>query len=406
MGKIPATIIAVVAVTLCDLAHAQSPVTAGEPIPTVISCTAHRDSPKQDPAFVVSFLLQGSGDKLSGYRDLNKRPGREDFEGTFDASSGEISVQGQGRYFGRSSWRYAFKGKIAKSSDTQINGNLIQATKNKPEHIARNCLMTFQLSPADFHAAMASAPRSNTLSNETLADQMKALGLRTSATETNRQIDKEQLGRIESGQKYLKNDLAATKDRVTAAKEQIAVVQSITEGLVLPPTERPADWAPRIAAIPVQQQQFCQIVDRYRQQLLDAIEGRNELARTSIKRERTRDLAALLPEGKFENWVLRIVQVDEVQGGSAAVVVIPPCRAKLGNALCGASEKDGMIGKGTAPFRELEKVVAGDFVVMSGAINKLDEKADAKTTAMTPDPSCGEQDDNFALAIRYLARMN
>src|SRR6185312_7191041 len=87
-------------------------------------------------------------------------------------------------------------------------------------------------------------------------------------------------------------------------------------------------------------------------------------------KDRQMDMATLLPEGNFENWVVRVIEVTQASDGSAAVVLQPPCRAMLGSDAC---QKEKLSVRATVQpnspmYRELERVSAGDFVVVSGSI--------------------------------------
>ena len=193
----------------------------------------------------------------------------------------------------------------------------------------------------------------------------------------------------------------------------VAEVARVLGDILLPVTEKPDDWMLRVAAVPVQEQQFCKIVDRFYNDIADAHKARNEIRKNILFRERLENFATLLPKGSFENWVVRIKEITEAPDGSAAVVLQPPCRAMLGSDVCkrGGAPIQATIRPETAMFRELAKLSSGDFVVVSGRIlyaQNFNPNQPLPTYALFEAGSyCsavegGAQEDVFVTEVNYL----
>jgi hypothetical protein len=219
-----------------------------------------------------------------------------------------------------------------------------------------------------------------------------------------------------SAVKEIQRDQQQLAARQTQTERRVEGIVSVLQNIVLPVTEQPNDWMMRVSAVPVQQQQFCRIVDRFYNGLAQVYQARNDIRKNALFRDRQKDMAALLPNGAFENWVVAVREVTQAADGSAAVMLQPPCRAMLGSDAC---EKDPTKIHATIPtssplFRELERVSAGDFIVASGRIlyaaQDLSEQPLPTHAMYEPGSHCssvegGKKQDVFVTEIRYLARL-
>jgi hypothetical protein len=184
--------------------------------------------------------------------------------------------------------------------------------------------------------------------------------------------------------------------------------------IILPVTERTDDWIIRKAAVPIQQQEFCRIVDQFYDDLEQVRLVRNDIRSNRLYQDRQKDFDALLPHGAFENWLVRVVEVTQVRDGSAAIVLRPPCRIMLGSDAC---QKDGSqiratIKPDTTLFRELEKLRKNDFVAASGTFLYSAKEEPAKPLPLYADYKPGEycydqhkDSDVFVTDIRYLVQL-
>ena len=81
----------------------------------------------------------------------------------------------------------------------------------------------------------------------------------------------------------------------------------------------------------LQQEQFCQLTNRFFQDIKKATSSGNEIKVNIVHKERQENLDGLLPEGKVNNWIFKIVKVDQVEDGSAAVVLSLQCKSFVGS---------------------------------------------------------------------------
>ena len=137
------------------------------------------------------------------------------------------------------------------------------------------------------------------------------------------------------------------------------------------------DWTNFQQNISIQQVQFCALSGRFFKQLEEARASGNEIKVNLVLRNRQDDLDALIPKGVFENWIFEAVKIEQVEDGSAAVIMKSQCGTLVGS---GQIETTGLFGKrewrATIPykdrrFRELAKLNAGQFVTASGNFEEI-----------------------------------
>ena len=104
---------------------------------------------------------------------------------------------------------------------------------------------------------------------------------------------------LSAQQKSLATDQTALRQDQTATSQKVDVVQKLLDGVILPVTEDPNSWVLRVAAVPMQQQQFCRIVDQFHDRLGEVYETRNDIKKNSMYRDCQLSMAALLPGGEF-----------------------------------------------------------------------------------------------------------
>jgi len=211
----------------------------------------------------------------------------------------------------------------------------------------------------------------------------------------------------------------ASGSQKTPTDARLRNIETVLDQVILPTSEKRGDWISRVPSIPVQQQQFCRIVDRFHDDLAKVYLARNELRQNALYRDRQADLAALLPKGRFENWIVRVVEVRQAPDGSGAVLFQPPCRVMFGSDICNTSSKNvfGTIAPNTALYRELEKVSAGDFIVVSGTMlyatvvqappaqSGGTVRAVYQTGTYCSPNSAGKEQDVFVTDIDYLVQL-
>jgi hypothetical protein len=148
---------------------------------------------------------------------------------------------------------------------------------------------------------------------------------------------------------------------------------------LLPPTERPLDWQPWAAKIPLQERQFCEVMGKFEKDLKQAENNRNEIKYNMSYKRRQEDLANLIPTGVFQDWVLRAVEVRQADDGSAAILLQAPCSTLIGTYLgpypCGTDPTrfEGTIPEDSPQYRELEKLDHNGFVLVGGELVAVKE---------------------------------
>lgn len=142
-------------------------------------------------------------------------------------------------------------------------------------------------------------------------------------------------------------------------------------------TNKSNEWANFQQNLSIQQVQFCALAGRFFKQLEEARASGNEIKVNLVLKSRQDDLDALIPKGVFENWIFEAVKIEQVEDGSAAVIMKSQCGTLVGS---GQIETTGLFGKrewrATIPykdrrFRELAKLNAGQFVTASGNFEEV-----------------------------------
>ena len=130
-----------------------------------------------------------------------------------------------------------------------------------------------------------------------------------------------------------------------------------------------------------------------------------------MKKERQEDLDALLPSGKFKDWIVRTKQIRQVDNGDASVEFELPCEVNIGSSkfmIDGESEWTATIKYDSREYRQLVKLSFGDFAIISGSFIKINEfTKDQKETFYASKPLTsdgGSSSGEFFLAkLSYIA---
>jgi hypothetical protein len=77
--------------------------------------------------------------------------------------------------------------------------------------------------------------------------------------------------------------VAADEARKSSPKrpKNVSLVQRVLDGIVLPTTADPNSWMMRVAAVPVQQQQFCRIVDQFYDNIDKVYQTHNDIKKNT-----------------------------------------------------------------------------------------------------------------------------
>jgi len=136
-------------------------------------------------------------------------------------------------------------------------------------------------------------------------------------------------------------------------------------------------WISFNPSVTVQERQFCRIVENFRTENALAQQSKNQIKVNETYRNLTQSLNSLLPDGKFQGWVMRTVAVDQASDGSAEVLLELPCNIYVGSNACDVNPKNyyGTAPEGSRMYTELAKMTVGDFALTSGQFVYVDDKA-------------------------------
>jgi hypothetical protein len=143
-------------------------------------------------------------------------------------------------------------------------------------------------------------------------------------------------------------------------------------------------WISFNPSISVQERQFCRIVENFRTENALAFQSKNQIKVNETFRSLSQSLNSLLPDGKFQGWVMRTVAVDQASDGSAEVLLEMPCNIYVGSNACDANPSNyyGTAPEGSRMYTELAKMTVGDFVLTNGQFVYTDDKAFDKTRSV------------------------
>ena len=175
----------------------------------------------------------------------------------------------------------------------------------------------------------------------------------------------------------------------------------------------------------IQQQQFCQLTDRFYDNIDKARKSKNEIKVNMVHKERQENLDALIPQGNISNWIFKVIKIDQVEDGSAAVVLGLQCRSYVGSGQTidvkkGMSSKDKKQWRATIPyndrrFRELAKLDQGQFIVGSGTMLEINAYKPGQKETFYASQQIGEhpltkglnlEGELFIADLSYIAALN
>ena len=138
----------------------------------------------------------------------------------------------------------------------------------------------------------------------------------------------------------------------------------------------PKNWNDAKEYTPIQQEQFCQLTDSFREDLSKAQSTQNDIKVNLVKKERHEDLDALLPGGKFKDWIVKTNSIRQVDNGDAAVVFELNCLVNIGSSkfvVEGTSKWAATIKYNSREYNQLAKLSANEFAIISGSFIKINQ---------------------------------
>jgi hypothetical protein len=416
----------------------------GTEIPSRLECSASSKHPgrKSKPyARQLSFIF--ASNLFQGERATNKPPGKEVYSGSINQNK-VVKISGRAGYdSGVEVWHAEFSGRLEDTDLTVLRGSLETkhgerrtcsitfllasdklATILKPslvqqEEESRRQLVELTKDLQDKQQALQAAQDDLKKQQADVAlKTLQAAGASSSDAKTALHAEWEKLTLatkdLNERQKALDSAHQALEQERAKTFQNVKSEQRVLDGIVLPMTEDSNSWMMRVAAIPVQQQRFCGIVDQFHDDVQTVYQTNNDINKNTLFRDRQLSMAALLPNGEFSNWVVQVKEVTQAPDGSAAVMLQPPCRVMLGSDVCPSS---GSNIQATTPtnsplYRRFGLIHAGDFVVVSGKIFYA-EASDQPLPADAVYPAgshCSatqgsKQEDVFVTEITYLAHL-
>ena len=185
------------------------------------------------------------------------------------------------------------------------------------------------------------------------------------------------------------------------------------------------NWSTVKNDLTIQQQQFCQLTDRFYDNIDKARKSKNEIKVNMVHKERQENLDALIPQGNISNWIFKVIKIDQVEDGSAAVVLGLQCRSYVGSGQTidvkkGMSSKDKKQWRATIPyndrrFRELAKLDQGQFIVGSGTMLEINAYKPGQKETFYASQQIGEhpltkglnlEGELFIADLSYIAALN
>jgi hypothetical protein len=336
-------------------------------------------------------------------------------------SGKSASLRADGSREGAKPWHYQFKAVSLSDQEITFQGEMFNASGNK----SRDCTMVFTLvKPSEGNKLSRASQRS--LENQSKLAQEKAISDRALAeaaaakSEANRARQDAEAAKVaaaraetaraqaasQAAQEKAKADIA--KAQAAAAVAQAKAAQSQTR--TTPPPEvspaksntparsaaignvvtngnksefnkvtgNPVDKASKLSSndvwisfnpsITVQERQFCRIVENFRTEKAAAESTKNQIKVNESYKNLVQSLNALLPDGKFQGWVMRTISVGQASDGTADVLMELPCNVYVGSNACDSNPKNfyGTVPEGSRIYTELAKMTVGDFALVSG----------------------------------------
>ena len=187
----------------------------------------------------------------------------------------------------------------------------------------------------------------------------------------------------------------------------------------------PKEWTPYFNDLTLQQKQFCSLTERFFEDMDDAQKTENQIRVNMVHKERQENFDGLLPNGVINNWIFRVVKIEQVEDGSAAVVLALQCKAFVGSGQIYSSKrswnaKEKKEWRATIPyedrrFRELAKLAKGQFVLASGVLLEIDAFKPGQIETFYASQSLGEhpltkdlslEGELFVADLKYIAAID
>jgi hypothetical protein len=378
-----------------------------------ISCTAYEGTNGQPFSRRNHYKIEGGRITASYFVRSQQSTNRLVWDG--EVANGIVKLKALGSAEGVQPWTYAFSGAISSGEKMNMTGALYDAKGVK----RRDCEMVFSLvEPAPRNTAARSTKTSAASATEITKYQAEADKARAEADKARAEADK-----ARADAEKAKADAEKAKASVRTASQQSQ--KSSGTRVTPPPVPVPAGqsaagptparaaaignvagantqknsnekfskqrvssndvWVSFNPSITVQERQFCRIVENFRAENSAAKATNNQIKVNETYRNLVQSLNSLLPDGKFQGWIMRTVGVAQASDGSADVLLELPCNVYVGSNACDSNPKNfyGTAPEGSRIYSEFAKMTVGDFALVSGQFIYADEKVFDKGRSVT-----------------------
>jgi len=233
------------------------------------------------------------------------------------------------------------------------------------------------------------------------------------------QQEKEKRKRLILEEKKKREEL---EKKFTELREQNIKQQS--KNAVVTVDKLPPEWMLYSNDMSLQQKQFCQLTNRFFQDIQKAYKSKNDIKVNLVHKNRQENMDGLIPNGKINNWIFKIVKIEQVEDGSAAVVLSLQCKSFIGSGQIYTKsswlKKSNKEWRATIPyedrrFRELAKLDGGQFILGSGTLLEVEAFKPGQIETFYASQKIGEhpltkglnlEGELFIADLSYIAALN
>ena len=265
-------------------------------------------------------------------------------------------------------------------SNLQKTFNEEKSRKVKIEEDLKKQLSKVKELETEIQTLVESANKNNSEASIEVDDLKKELSsLKTALSATEKELTKTQeskaanvkaLKELEAKNEIISNQLAEAEAQITFFKSGETI--------------ETRNWKDVETSLSLQQQRFCDILTDFRKEFVKSMSSLNQIKVNRTIMDRDENIDALIPNGKFDNWLGKIVEIYQTPELDAGYTIELQCGAKFST---GQIDIDGnKKWVATAPnggriFNQLADLSAGQFVMVSGSMIKYADISKQKQSA-------------------------
>ena len=173
----------------------------------------------------------------------------------------------------------------------------------------------------------------------------------------------------------------------------------------------------------LQQKQFCQLTDRFFDDMDKATKSGNEIKVNLVHKERQENFDGLLPGGNINNWIFKVVKMNKERIVHTVVLSLQ-CKSFIGSdryiplkergeQRCQRMESYNSYND--RRFRELAKLDRGQYILASGVLLEINAFKPGQIETFYASQSLGEhpltkdlnlEGELFVADLNYIAALN